>query len=232
MNYWNDEVYEKKLQWNIWPFTEVISTLLSFKANNERLNQKILEIGCGVGNNLIPICSSVSCETPNLSVNMADFVTITGRNFGANDTTSTQRPTALTSMDPNGVNSPSFSLMSFNNAGGTYAKARVSNPGTGYTSSPNVIFSGGGCTQNPTATATVNSGKLTGLVFTAPGLGCTSSPTVAFQGGGGSEASVVLIAGAGDGVYSKGTTANGFVLTIPGNSRVGVYNSVITISVS
>ena len=184
------------------------------------------------GNNLIPICSSVSCETPNLSVNMADFVTITGRNFGATDTTSTQRPTALTSMDPNGVNSPSFSLMSFNNAGGTYAKARVSNPGTGYTSSPNVIFSGGGCTQNPTATATVNSGKLTGLVFTAPGLGCSSSPTVAFQGGGGSEASVVLIAGAGDGVYSKGTTANGFVLTIPGNSRVGVYNSVITISVS
>ena len=47
MNYWNDEVYEKKLQWNIWPFTEVISTLLSFKANNERLNQKILKYRCG-----------------------------------------------------------------------------------------------------------------------------------------------------------------------------------------
>lgn len=55
MNYWNEEVYGKKLQWNIWPFTEVISTLLSAKPDCEELNKEILEIGCGVGNNLIPI---------------------------------------------------------------------------------------------------------------------------------------------------------------------------------
>lgn len=55
MNYWNEEVYGKKLQWNIWPFTEVISTLLSAKPDCEELNKEILGIGCGVGNNLIPI---------------------------------------------------------------------------------------------------------------------------------------------------------------------------------
>jgi ubiquinone/menaquinone biosynthesis C-methylase UbiE len=75
MNYWNDEVYDKKLQWNIWPFTEVISTLLSFKANNERINQKILEIGCGVGNNLIPIAklgySAYGVDISNLAIKEA-----------------------------------------------------------------------------------------------------------------------------------------------------------------
>ena len=55
MNYWEEEVYKKKLQWNIWPFTEVISTLINFTRINQQLDKKVLEIGCGVGNNLIPI---------------------------------------------------------------------------------------------------------------------------------------------------------------------------------
>jgi SAM-dependent methyltransferase len=55
MNYWNEKVYKKKLQWNIWPFTEVISTLSRLSNNNQKLGDRVLEIGCGVGNNLIPI---------------------------------------------------------------------------------------------------------------------------------------------------------------------------------
>jgi len=55
MNYWNEEVYKKKLQWNMWPFTEVISTLSQLSDNHQKLDDRVLEIGCGVGNNLIPI---------------------------------------------------------------------------------------------------------------------------------------------------------------------------------
>jgi SAM-dependent methyltransferase len=55
MNYWNDEVYKKKLQWNVWPFPEVISALLNLSNDNEVLDKTVLEVGCGVGNNIIPI---------------------------------------------------------------------------------------------------------------------------------------------------------------------------------
>jgi ubiquinone/menaquinone biosynthesis C-methylase UbiE len=55
MNFWNDEVYKKKLQWNMWPFPEVISTLLGLSQKNEFLGKSVLEVGCGVGNNIIPV---------------------------------------------------------------------------------------------------------------------------------------------------------------------------------
>jgi ubiquinone/menaquinone biosynthesis C-methylase UbiE len=55
MNFWNEEVYKKKLQWNIWPFPEVISSLLNLSRENEILDKTVLEVGCGVGNNIIPI---------------------------------------------------------------------------------------------------------------------------------------------------------------------------------
>jgi ubiquinone/menaquinone biosynthesis C-methylase UbiE len=55
MNFWNEEVYKKKLQWNIWPFPEVISSLLNLSRKHEVLDKTVLEVGCGVGNNIIPI---------------------------------------------------------------------------------------------------------------------------------------------------------------------------------
>jgi ubiquinone/menaquinone biosynthesis C-methylase UbiE len=55
MNFWNEEVYKKKLQWNIWPFTEVISSLINLSRETAAFDNTVLEIGCGVGNNIIPI---------------------------------------------------------------------------------------------------------------------------------------------------------------------------------
>lgn len=55
MNFWNEEVYKKKLQWNIWPFTEVISLLLKLSHETGVFDNTVLEIGCGVGNNIIPV---------------------------------------------------------------------------------------------------------------------------------------------------------------------------------
>jgi ubiquinone/menaquinone biosynthesis C-methylase UbiE len=55
MNFWDDSVYQLKKQWNMWPYLEVLSELGELKKSKNLKHAKLLEIGCGVGNNLIPI---------------------------------------------------------------------------------------------------------------------------------------------------------------------------------
>jgi uncharacterized protein len=59
--------------------------------------------------------------------------------------------------------------------------------GTGYTSRPAIVFTGGGGT-GATATATVLSGAVTEIKIDSPGSGYTSPPTIVFTGGGGTGA--------------------------------------------
>ena len=184
------------------------------------------------GANAIQLCSTVACTVKNLSVTMSAFVTNGGDSYGVTDTTTAQTPTALSEMSATGVNSPAFGLLAFNNASQTYGKANITGAGTGYTSAPTVVFTGGTCTQNAVATATVSGGSLTAISFSTVALGCTSAPVISFTGGGGSGAAATAINGAGEGSYTKGTTANGFALTIPARSRAGTYTSTVTISAS
>lgn len=64
----------------------------------------------------------------------------------------------------------------------------ITGGGSGYTGAPSVAFSGGGCSSEPTGSATVTAGAVASLVLVTGGVGCTSVPTVAFSGGGGSGA--------------------------------------------
>lgn len=59
--------------------------------------------------------------------------------------------------------------------------------GSGYTSAPAVVFTGGGGV-GATATATVFGGSVIGVLMTAGGTGYTSAPSVSFTGGGGTGA--------------------------------------------
>lgn len=59
--------------------------------------------------------------------------------------------------------------------------------GTGYTSAPTVTFTGGAGT-GAAATATVESGAVTGITITDPGTGYTSAPAISFTGGAGTGA--------------------------------------------
>lgn len=59
--------------------------------------------------------------------------------------------------------------------------------GTGYTSAPAVVFTGGAGT-GVAATATVENGVVTGITITNPGTGYTSAPVISFTGGAGTGA--------------------------------------------
>lgn len=79
----------------------------------------------------------------------------------------------------------------------------ITSIGTGYTSAPDVSFSGGGGT-GAAATATLNTdttsianGQIT-VTVTDPGSGYTSAPTVSLTGGGGSGATATAVIGRAD----------------------------------
>ena len=71
--------------------------------------------------------------------------------------------------------------------GGPITSITVSAPGTGFSSPPTVVLTGGGCTTTPTATATITGG-LGSIIVTNAGTGFTSAPDVAITGGGGTGA--------------------------------------------
>jgi SAM-dependent methyltransferase len=50
--HWEDKVYTKGFQVNRWPYHDVISTFKRLVAGSPRRSLKVLEVGCGTGNNL------------------------------------------------------------------------------------------------------------------------------------------------------------------------------------
>ena len=80
----------------------------------------------------------------------------------------------------------------------------ITNPGTGYTSTPSVTFSGGGCAAEPQAVVTIAGGSVNsfainygtqgGTLRGGQGFGCTSAPTIAFTAApaGGTTATAIV----------------------------------------
>ena len=70
---------------------------------------------------------------------------------------------------------------------------QVGSGGSGYTSAPTVVFTGGGG-SSAAATATINSdGQVNGVAVTNNGTGFTSAPTISFTGGSGSGATATAV---------------------------------------
>ena len=60
--------------------------------------------------------------------------------------------------------------------------------GSGYTTAPTVLFSGGGAWKPAEAIAKISGGAVVDITVTEPGRGYTSAPTITLSGGGGSGA--------------------------------------------
>src|SRR5207244_2625521 len=102
--------------------------------------------------------------------------------------------------------------------------------GSGYTSAPNVNFSGGGAV----ATATVSGGVVTGVVITNAGSGYVSAPGVTFSGGGGSGAFASASLGStssptwiGQSIAGNGTLTIAFDADVAASVPTGDYENQI-----
>jgi SAM-dependent methyltransferase len=49
---WESAIYSKSLQINKYPFDHVVSTVMRLFRDTDRRNRRVLELGCGTGNNL------------------------------------------------------------------------------------------------------------------------------------------------------------------------------------
>ncbi|HEV2720235.1 MAG TPA: hypothetical protein VG323_09470, partial [Thermoanaerobaculia bacterium] len=110
----------------------------------------------------------------------------------------------------------------------------VTNGGSGYTSAPTVIFSGG----TAAATAVVSGGVVTGIVITNTGSGYVSAPNVSFSGGGGgsgAQASASLGTTSsptwiGQSISGGGTLTLSFQADVSANTPAGDYENQILAS--
>jgi hypothetical protein len=93
-------------------------------------------------------------------------------------------------------------------SGGSVTGVTITNPGSGYTSAPLVIFDGGGG-ASPVAAVTVAGGQVTGIsIQAAGGSGYTSAPTVALTGDGTGATATATVSGG---------KISGFTVTNPGS---------------
>jgi uncharacterized membrane protein len=88
----------------------------------------------------------------------------------------------------------------------TTMTATMQSGGANYSSPPAVKFSGGECTELPTAVVDnrhLSAGSVTGVQITYMGFGCTSLPQISFAGGGGSGAAGTIKLGSERVLVSK-----------------------------
>jgi len=146
---------------------------LSAQALN--INYAKVNIGapCGV---VAPPVSKVA-STNNAQQGAAMAYALTVPNTSATDII----VTSITDNLPTG-----FTYVSTPNVN-TVGMIKVTNGGTGFTSAPTVVFTGGGG-AGASATATVSGGVITSIAMVSGGAGYTSAPSISFTGGGGAGA--------------------------------------------
>jgi hypothetical protein len=123
--------------------------------------------------------------------NIYDFTVSLGNSYGTG-TNGTTPPTFATPMTWTGiVNAPVLVATGIRSV-------TILSGGSGYSTPPDVVFSGGGASTQATATCTVSGGVVTSVTIVTNGYGYTSQPTITFNptsGGTGASAEVRGVAG-------------------------------------
>ena len=107
-------------------------------------------------------------------------------------------------------------------SGGSVVSIKITNPGTGYVYTDNIVmnFTGGGSTTSAKAHVTLTSGAIATAVVDGGGTGYTYPPLVAIVGGGGSGASITAVL--------TGTSVASFTVAQGGSG----YTTAPTVTVS
>jgi ubiquinone/menaquinone biosynthesis C-methylase UbiE len=74
-NFWEEEVYAKGNQVNLYPFPQVLTRFSKIRSEKDISNLKVLEIGCGTGNNSIALAKLgfkvFGCDISNTAIEKA-----------------------------------------------------------------------------------------------------------------------------------------------------------------
>jgi hypothetical protein len=108
--------------------------------------------------------------------------------------------------------------------GGTVTTIQVVEGGSGYTSAPTVLLTGGGG-SGATAVAEVQGGQVKSISITAPGSGYSSAPQVTLTGGGGVGAGAIAVMSGEVGeitvTYAGNGVSNAPTVTLGGGGGTG-----------
>jgi uncharacterized protein DUF2589 len=138
-----------------------------------------LDFASMLGGPLVAVVNAQS-QAAMSSVNFIKSVGFEPATVDANDNPVPGRPIYVTFKYPKEV-------APFTPATDQVTAVNVTAGGTGYTTEPSVVFTGGGGT-GATAVSAISAGVVTSVTITNLGSGYTTAPTVSFTGGGGTGA--------------------------------------------
>lgn len=107
-----------------------------------------------------------------------------------------------------------------------FTTLNIISSGSGYTSAPSVVFSGGGCSNEPAATTTIAGGMVNGIALTSAGSGCTTAPTVTIAPPSGPNGTPAMASATIVSVEAGPLGEGGYCQVVPGAFKVGTSGTV------
>jgi hypothetical protein len=166
---------------------------------------------------------------PDLVISGAQGVEVLANNIATGGTI-TATSFVATPLASSATTAVATGVIRSSNTAGQVISVNVTNGGNGFTSAPNVSFTGGG--SGATGVATVSGGHVTAVTITNGGSGYTSAPTITFTGGGGGSGATGTVTVNIPQADIVATTAASGVSAVTVTNGGGGFTSAPTVSIS